>query len=147
MWKNFLFTMWFQDFVTVFNQSYNCQTSHCLGRNRPPSARLSILLFDPWVNPIPTSWGRSGPLYYYWPPQIFGWCGVSDAYVVVPPYLTASWTHVRRFTLYSGVQKFMIFFWHQDKLLWFEWLILRTTVHISVTHHVQMHMHGKVSKF
>ena len=40
--------MWFQDFVTVFNQSYNCQTSHCLGRNRPPNARLSILLFDPW---------------------------------------------------------------------------------------------------
>ena len=49
MWKFFLFTMWFQDFVTVFNQSYNCQTSHCLGRNRPPNARLSILLFDPWM--------------------------------------------------------------------------------------------------
>ena len=54
MWKKNLFTMWFQDFVTVFNQSYNCQTSHCLGRNRPPNARLSILLFDPcllrWIN-------------------------------------------------------------------------------------------------
>ena len=49
MWKNFLFTMWFQDFVTDFNQSYNCQTSHCLGRNRPPNARLSILLFDPCI--------------------------------------------------------------------------------------------------
>ena len=31
MWKNVLFTMWFQD--SVFNQSYNCQTSHYLGRN------------------------------------------------------------------------------------------------------------------
>ena len=43
MWKKILFTMWFQDFVTDFNQSYNCQTSHCLGRNRPPNARLSVL--------------------------------------------------------------------------------------------------------
>ena len=42
--------MWFQDFVTVFNQSYNCQTSHYLDRNRPPNARLSILLFDPCLN-------------------------------------------------------------------------------------------------
>ena len=38
-----MFTMWFQDFVTVFNQSYNCQTSHYLGRNRPPNACLSVL--------------------------------------------------------------------------------------------------------
>ena len=45
MWKKKMFTMWFQDFVTVFNQSYNCQTSHYLGRNRPPNVRLSILLF------------------------------------------------------------------------------------------------------
>ena len=52
MWKKILFTMWFQDFVTVFNQSYNCQTSHCLGRNRPLNARLSILLFDPCLKPI-----------------------------------------------------------------------------------------------
>ena len=52
MWKKNLFTMWFQDFVTVFNQSYNCQTSHYLGRNRPPTARLSILLLDPWSGVI-----------------------------------------------------------------------------------------------
>ena len=48
MWKKFL---WFQDFVTVFNQSYNCQTSHCLGRNRLPNACLivlSYLVFDFW---------------------------------------------------------------------------------------------------
>ena len=44
--------MWFQDFVTVFNQSYNCQTSHYLGRNRPPNARLSILLFDPCIQQL-----------------------------------------------------------------------------------------------
>ena len=47
--------MWFQDFVTAFNQSYNCQTSHYLGRNRPPNAHLSILLFDPWKKL--KSWG------------------------------------------------------------------------------------------
>ena len=33
MWKNGLFTMWFIDFVTVFNWSYNCQKSHYLDRN------------------------------------------------------------------------------------------------------------------
>ena len=44
-----MFTVWFQDFVTAFNQSYNCQTSHYLGRNRPLNARLSILLLDPWM--------------------------------------------------------------------------------------------------
>ena len=43
MWKNVLFTMWFQDFVTVFNQSYNCQTSHYLGRNQLPNAFLMLL--------------------------------------------------------------------------------------------------------
>ena len=45
MWKNVLFTMWFLDFVTVFNQSYNCQTSHYLGRNRLPKPRLAVLPF------------------------------------------------------------------------------------------------------
>ena len=52
MWKKNLFTMWFQDFVTAFNQSYNCQTSHYLGRNRPPNARLSILLFYSCLEPL-----------------------------------------------------------------------------------------------
>ena len=42
MWKNVLFTMWFLDFVTVFNQSYNCQTSHYLGRNRLPKPFLIL---------------------------------------------------------------------------------------------------------
>ena len=41
--KKKLFTMWFQDFVTVFNQSYNCQTSHYLGRNRLPEPLLLLL--------------------------------------------------------------------------------------------------------
>ena len=45
MWKNVLFTVWFQDFVTVFNQSYNCQTSHYLGRNRLPNACLIVLSY------------------------------------------------------------------------------------------------------
>ena len=43
MWTNVLFTMWFHDFVTVFNQSYNCQTSHYLGRNQLPNAFLMLL--------------------------------------------------------------------------------------------------------
>ena len=40
MWKNVLFTMWFLDFVTVFKESYNCQTSHNLGRNQLPKPLL-----------------------------------------------------------------------------------------------------------
>jgi hypothetical protein len=35
MWKNGLFTMW-------FNQRYNCQTSHYLGRNRLPKPFLIL---------------------------------------------------------------------------------------------------------
>ena len=35
--------MWFLDFVTVFIQSYNCQTSHYLGRNRLPKPLLLLL--------------------------------------------------------------------------------------------------------
>ena len=42
MWKNVLFTMWFLDFVTAFNQSYNCQTSHYLGRNWLPKPVLIL---------------------------------------------------------------------------------------------------------
>ena len=42
MWKNVLFTMWFPNFVTDFNQSYNCQTSHYPGRNRLPNACLML---------------------------------------------------------------------------------------------------------
>ena len=45
MWKNVLFTVWFQNFVTVFNQSYNCQTSHYLGRNRLPNTCLIVLSY------------------------------------------------------------------------------------------------------
>ena len=33
----------FNILLTVFNQSYNCQRSHYLGRNGPPNARLSVL--------------------------------------------------------------------------------------------------------
>ena len=32
--------MWFLDFVTVFKESYNCQTSHNLGRNQLPKPLL-----------------------------------------------------------------------------------------------------------
>ena len=62
--------MWFQDFVTVSNQSYNCQTSHYLGRNRPPNARLSILLLDPcstrychWLDPAISCTDYNHPNY------------------------------------------------------------------------------------
>ena len=40
MRKNVLFTMCFLDFVTVFKESYNCQTSHNLGRNQLPKPLL-----------------------------------------------------------------------------------------------------------
>ena len=46
MWKNVLFTMWFLDFVTVFNQSYNCQNSHYLGRNRVFRPFLIFLCYN-----------------------------------------------------------------------------------------------------
>ena len=45
MWKNVLYTVWFLDFVTVFKESYNCQTSHYLGRNRLPNACLVVLSY------------------------------------------------------------------------------------------------------
>ena len=32
--------MWILDFVTVFKESYNCQTSHNLGRNQLPKPLL-----------------------------------------------------------------------------------------------------------
>ena len=32
----------FKILLTVFNQSYNCQTSHCLGRNRLPKPLLML---------------------------------------------------------------------------------------------------------
>ena len=55
MWKNVLYTVWFLDFVTVFKESYNCQTSHYLGRNRLPNACLVVLSylvfeFFTWLN-------------------------------------------------------------------------------------------------
>ena len=34
--------MIFKILLTVFNQSYNCQTSHCLGRNLLPKPLLSL---------------------------------------------------------------------------------------------------------
>ena len=52
--------MWFQDFVTVFNQSYNCQTSHCLGRNRLPKSLLML----PSLGTVYVKWRlRNLPLF------------------------------------------------------------------------------------
>ena len=49
MWKNVLFTMWFLDFVTVFKESYNCQNSHYLGRNRVFRPFLTFLCYNSLV--------------------------------------------------------------------------------------------------
>ena len=38
--------MWFLDFVIVFNQSYNCQNSHYLGRNRVFRPFLIFLCYN-----------------------------------------------------------------------------------------------------
>ena len=35
-------------------------------------------LFAEIRNPIRTKGGRLCPPYYYWPPHLFGWCGLSD---------------------------------------------------------------------
>ena len=42
MKKWFVFHVIFKILLTVFNQSYNCQTSHCLGRNLLPKPPLSL---------------------------------------------------------------------------------------------------------
>ena len=63
MWKNVLFTMWFPNFVTDFNQSYNCQTSHYLGRNRLPNACLIVLSYLVFGN----DFTRSLFLWKVWP--------------------------------------------------------------------------------
>ena len=49
MWKNVLFTIWFLQFITVFNLSYNCQNSHYLGRHwvlTPSFIFLCIILWS-----------------------------------------------------------------------------------------------------
>ena len=38
--------MRFLDFVTVFNQSYKCQTSHCLGRNQVFRSFMIFLCYN-----------------------------------------------------------------------------------------------------
>ena len=40
--KWFVFHVIFKILLTVFNQSYNCQTSHCLGRNLLPKPLPSL---------------------------------------------------------------------------------------------------------
>ena len=57
--------MWFLDFVTVFDQSYNCQTSHYLGRNRLPEPLLFLLSLFRTIEymgrqstPDTDAWGR-----------------------------------------------------------------------------------------
>ena len=47
--------MWFLDFVTVFNQSYNCQTSHYLGRNWLPEPLLLLLSLGEAESTVPCS--------------------------------------------------------------------------------------------
>ena len=42
MKKWFVFHVIFKILLTVFNQSYNCQTSHYLGRNLLPKPLLSL---------------------------------------------------------------------------------------------------------
>ena len=64
MWKNGLFTMWFLDFVTVFNQSYNCQTSHYLGRNRLPEPLLLLLSLGMALSVC--SWWGTTPWSSFW---------------------------------------------------------------------------------
>ena len=46
MWKNVLFTMWFLDFVKVFNYSYNCQNSHYLSRKQVFRPSLIFLCYN-----------------------------------------------------------------------------------------------------
>ena len=42
MWKNALLLCDFKILLTAFNQSYNCQTSHNVGRNRLPKPFLIL---------------------------------------------------------------------------------------------------------
>ena len=62
MWKNVLFTMWFLDFVTVFKESYNCQNSHYLGRNRVFRPFLIFLCY----NSLPPSITIQKVASYHW---------------------------------------------------------------------------------
>ena len=76
--------MWFQDFVTVFNQSYNCQTNHYLGRNRLPNARLSILLFYPWFNHFSWAWSLFSWLKFFFNSTACFICFTQEFSVVRP---------------------------------------------------------------
>ena len=44
--KNVMFTMWFLDFVTVFNLSYNYQNTHYLCRNQVFRPFLTFLYYN-----------------------------------------------------------------------------------------------------
>ena len=75
MWKNGLFTMWFIDFVTVFDQSYNCQKSHYLGRNQVFRPFLIFICYNSLEGPHSSkeNYNSSRLLFEQQPSQMLTW--------------------------------------------------------------------------